>query len=61
MMLAPALQASDWAEEPDTGASTLDWNIHGARQDWQTAGRRRRGTGFGNLFDDYAVSRLPCS
>ena len=57
MRLRTALSTSDWAEEPDTAASTLDWNIHAARQGLGgTAGRHRPAVqGFGNLFDDYAV------
>jgi hypothetical protein len=48
--------APDWAEEPDTGVSTLDWNTHAARQDWSALpGGATGGMGFGNLFDDYAV------
>jgi hypothetical protein len=48
---------SGWAEEPETGASTLDWNIQAARMDWaDTPGGTGSNSTFGNLFDDYSVS-----
>jgi hypothetical protein len=50
-------QTSDWAGEPDTGASTLDWNIQAARMDWaDTPGGTAGGSTFGNLFNDYSVN-----
>jgi len=54
-------QVSDWAEEPETGASTLastlDWDTRNARLDWaDLPGGTSGNPAFGNLFDDYAVS-----
>jgi hypothetical protein len=50
-------QISDWAEEPETGASTLDWDTRNARLDWaDLPGGTSGNPAFGSLFDDYAVS-----
>jgi hypothetical protein len=55
--IPPPCQTSDRAEEPDTGTSTLDWNIQAARMDWaDTPGGTAGNSAFGNLFNEYSVS-----